>query len=998
MNFFGRNKNKEKDIKKRKSFDLSKIWSSGTEADADLVEATLSLESVDLKDSSRDIKVPNKNIFSSMGSNQIDDSIRKQPESQLFSSGTQNSEIKYITEPERVEINDEDLLKKNNITIEELNLKLETVLKAMGAEEKQIQKYTKFSVEKKLAAVKAQQEAPIETPEKIVKTWKLSREPETLEKMYHCIKNYPLKWVEDFLYKYEGLDLFADSLLSTNLLLNEEKELDTKIRRRIVVNLYALLNCKIGLNAFIEHDNLIFILVLLFRTSDKYLISKICSIFAVLCRFKPQSKLLVKDALKYYDQVFRSKNRYQRLMELLKSQVDQITKSKVLMLINQLISDPEIMNHFIDLGLREYVIVRNLLDLYEISGNDDLDIQLEHCSDMIEDESEISPVIERMGLSGNWNKFESFREKKEEDDNLIKVEKLETQKVEEEIKLQEIKLEELQNVVKEKDEQSQKIKEVNSTVENVKDEQKIKPETKVEEVKPIVKSTGENPIIPSGGPPTIGPPPMGGPPGLGGPPGPLGMKGPGPSRPSKPLFAPDLKVIKLTEKVKNVRVPKIPDIKLEQSIFIKRGISKDTNTMMDLIDLSEITQSFSAKPSKEKVEKVDNNANILPGDIVQEMLLSVGSLKMAGIGKYEDIYNLILSMPKDRENLIGKLVNSVPYEENMEKVKMYQGDGELNDAEKYAKFLSDLPLLKSRLLSWEAKVKFESNVEYIMIKLGYLIDASKALQTNKNFHQMLGLILAYFNVINGSTKGNSFGFKLDETLSVIPGIKTSDGNSSLLRIIMKSVAINYPHLLKLHKELSILDEAKRCILIESRAGKDKITKEEITVYEGIYPEFDEIKKSISDIDAPLEVYKKLKLENDVYPKIISEFKERGLIVISEIEKKKEEMLTLLNEIINDFTLNPTNTIEKPSEFFKIVFDFLDECKKANDLNQKDADAKKERLRLEKQKVLKEQKRKEREKRLITQKVQTIDDDDDERGLLTNLESDLKSGQAYVEVQ
>ena len=140
---------------------------------------------------------------------------------------------------------------------------------------------------------------------------------------------------------------------------------------------------------------------------------------------------------------------------------------------------------------------------------------------------------------------------------------------------------------------------------------------------------------------------------------------------------------------------------------------------------------------------------------------------MAGLSNYEDVKKFILEMPKERENLVSKLVNSIPYEENMQKVKDYCGNGDLNDAEKYSKFLSSLPLLKSRVLSWEAKVKFESNVEYIITKLDYLIKASKTLQTNKNFHQMLGLILAYFNVINGSSKGNSFGFKLDETLSIV---------------------------------------------------------------------------------------------------------------------------------------------------------------------------------------------------------------------------------------
>ena len=101
--------------------------------------------------------------------------------------------------------------------------------------------------------------------------------------------------------------------------------------------------------------------VLLFKTSDKYLISKICSVFAALCRFTPKSKALVKDALKYYDQVFRSESRFERLMELLKTQVDQVTKSKVLMLINQILSDPQTKIHFVELGLSQYVVVRFFL-------------------------------------------------------------------------------------------------------------------------------------------------------------------------------------------------------------------------------------------------------------------------------------------------------------------------------------------------------------------------------------------------------------------------------------------------------------------------------------------------------------------------------------------------------------------------------------------------------------------------------------------------------------
>jgi hypothetical protein len=140
------------------------------------------------------------------------------------------------------------------------------------------------------------------------------------------------------------------------------------IRRRIVVNLHALVNSKvlflffitflkIGIRCFVQHEEIIFVVSLLLNSSDPYLITKICSLFAALCRFSQDSKKSVLDCLKYYDQVFRSNNRYERLMEILKTQANQTAKAKVLMLINQLIVDDRAKAHFVQLGLLSYVTV-----------------------------------------------------------------------------------------------------------------------------------------------------------------------------------------------------------------------------------------------------------------------------------------------------------------------------------------------------------------------------------------------------------------------------------------------------------------------------------------------------------------------------------------------------------------------------------------------------------------------------------------------------------------
>jgi hypothetical protein len=213
---------------------------------------------------------------------------------------------------------------------------------------------------------------------------------------------------------------------------------------------------------------------------------------------------------------------------------------------------------------------------------------------------------------------------------------------------------------------------------------------------------------------------------------------------------------------------------------------------------------------------------------------------------------------------------------------------------------------------------------------------------------------------------------------------------------MKTIEKNYPNLLKLKKEMSIIEDASRVVLIESREGKDPKTKEAKTLFEGVYPEMDEIKVSISELEAPLQAYEELKLENDQFPRIIKEFKEKGIKIIQELDDHKELMNKSIDELCVDFTLDSAKIRAAPGPFFKIIQNFLEDAEKAYQENKKVEADEKERLRLEHQKALKDQKRKEREQRLKDE--QSKENQDDDRGILVSLESELKSGKAYIQVE
>lgn len=202
--------------------------------------------------------------------------------------------------------------------------------------------------------------------------------------------------------------------------------------------------------------------------------------------------------------------------------------------------------------------------------------------------------------------------------------------------------------------------------------------------------------------------------------------------------------------------------------------------------------------------------------------------------------------------------------------------------------IKDIPRLSARLNCWFFKLKFAQEVATIRPDIESITLASEEIINSKKFKELLSIILAITNFLNAnSSKKDTYGFKLS-SLQKLKDTRTADGKSDLLQYIALFCEKKYPHLLRVEEELPHLEPATRVALPE------------------MISEINQMKAGISQVEKEIKFAENANLQNDVFPKQMSEFLSTG----------KEEL-----ERINDALGVMNDNLRKMAEvsfFFKIV--------------------------------------------------------------------------------
>ncbi|XP_029963261.1 formin-2 [Salarias fasciatus] len=311
---------------------------------------------------------------------------------------------------------------------------------------------------------------------------------------------------------------------------------------------------------------------------------------------------------------------------------------------------------------------------------------------------------------------------------------------------------------------------------------------------------GFGPPPPPPPPPGAGPPPPPPPPGMG-PPPPPPPPGFGPPPPPGPM--PSMMVQEAAPAKAVIEPPK--PMKPLYWTRIQLHAKKHTDSLVwekiaePTVDFEEFVELFSKSAVKEKKKPISDTISKSKAKQVVKLLSNkrsqaVGILMSSIHLDMKDIHNAVLNMDNtvvDLETLQALYENRAQGDE-MDSIKKHiksTKDNEdakpLDKPEQFLLQLSQIPNFSERVFCILFQSTFHECITSILRKIEILQKVCKTLQSSKCVLQVLGLVLAFGNFMNGGnrSRGQADGFTLD-ILPKLKDVKSSDNSQSLLSYIV----------------------------------------------------------------------------------------------------------------------------------------------------------------------------------------------------------------------
>ncbi|XP_077438382.1 uncharacterized protein fmn2a [Vanacampus margaritifer] len=303
-------------------------------------------------------------------------------------------------------------------------------------------------------------------------------------------------------------------------------------------------------------------------------------------------------------------------------------------------------------------------------------------------------------------------------------------------------------------------------------------------------------------PPGMGPPPPPPPPGMGPPPPPpppgLGPPLPPPPGPGFSAMvqeaAPAKAVIEPPKPMKPLYWTRIQlHAKKQSGSLVWETIQEPT------VDFDEFVDLFSKSAVKEKKKPISDTISKSKAKQVAKLLSNkrsqaVGILMSSIHLDMKDIQNAVLNMDNtvvDLETLQALYENRAQNDEmenitkHMKSVQDKKDAKPLDKPEQFLLQLSEIPNFSERVFCILFQSTFHECITSIVRKMEILQRTCKSLQSGKCVLQVLGLVLAFGNFMNGGnrTRGQADGFTLD-ILPKLKDVKSCDNSQSLLSYVV----------------------------------------------------------------------------------------------------------------------------------------------------------------------------------------------------------------------
>ncbi|XP_056250698.1 formin-2 [Seriola aureovittata] len=454
---------------------------------------------------------------------------------------------------------------------------------------------------------------------------------------------------------------------------------------------------------------------------------------------------------------------------------------------------------------------------------------------------------------------------------------------------------------------------------------------------------GFGPPPPPPPPPGMGPPPPPPPPGMGPPlpPPPPGF-GPPPPPGSMPSMmvqeaAPAKAVIEPPKPMKPLYWTRIQlHAKKQSDSLVWEKIEEPT------VNFEEFVELFSKSAVKEKKKPISDTISKSKAKQVVKLLSNkrsqaVGILMSSIHLDMKDIQNAVLNMDNTVVDLetLHALYENRAQDDEMDSIKKHiksSKDKEdakpLDKPEQFLFQLSQIPNFSERVFCILFQSTFHECITSVLRKVEILQRVCKSLQSGQCVLQVLGLVLAFGNFMNGGnrSRGQADGFSLD-ILPKLKDVKSSDNSKSLLSYIVAYYLRHFD------------EDAGRETCVYPLPEPQDLFQASQMKFEDFQRDLRKLRKDLNACSTEMGKVCKLSSEENLQP-----FKDKMYTFLSQAkteletqEKQLEETQKIFLELSVSFSVKPKAGEKEvsPNTFFSIWHefstDFKDHWKKQNKL-------------------------------------------------------------------
>lgn len=340
----------------------------------------------------------------------------------------------------------------------------------------------------------------------------------------------------------------------------------------------------------------------------------------------------------------------------------------------------------------------------------------------------------------------------------------------------------------------------------------------------------------------------------------------------------------------NVYWNKIEGENLLKSLWIRKGLSIDSSNIT--FDFLEFENFF----EKENIVRI----------VDERKFLNFNHLSSSLNIELSDLFKAIKSVDEKicTDGILFKLAAFLPSEKEESHFKLIADYNSLSKVDLFIYNLFTIPRIRERLKVWRITVSFSKKYSSLIEELDMYSDAINSLLTSQRFQQILKILLAAGNFLNGNNPSLfAYGFSL-LSLNQFNQIQNQNKNGTLLHYITKFIKRKFTSIVDFDKDL-----------------KSFLNIEKLSV-SNLNEEYNDLISSINDVKEESKILSELSVQDSFTTKIFN-FLKNSQEKMKQLEEKYHNVIELLNLVATTFGENESTFIRNADDFMQSIITFLE---------------------------------------------------------------------------